>query len=210
MDMTNPQKYFNNFLLQNPNLVVCEDDIVLAFNIICESYKAGGKLLLCGNGGSAADCEHIVGELMKGFRLKRHVKFIGDTEGVADIIPKLQGALPAISLTGHPSLATAFQNDVDPYMVFAQLVYGYGCKGDALLGISTSGNAENVCNALKIAKVSGIKTIGLTGSLGGNFKDLCDVCICVPAVETYLIQEMHLPVYHALCAMLELEFFSEE
>lgn len=192
----------------------CELDIREAFYILCNCYRLNRKLLICGNGGSAADSEHIVGELMKGFLLKRPLQeeenikiktlFPGEWEHLSK---GLQRALPAISLVSHMSLSSAYVNDVDPHMVFAQQVFGYGNKEDVLLGISTSGNSRNVINALKIARAFGLKTIGLTGSNGGEMKKFCDVTIIAPATETYKVQEYHLPIYHALCAMLEMEFF---
>ena len=170
--------------------------------------------MVCGNGGSAADSEHIVGELMKGFLKKRQIsekekdKLKSLFPGEWDYLSKnLQGALPAISLVSHPALSSAFINDVAADMVFAQQVYGYAKAGDVLLGISTSGNAKNVANAVMVARAAGMKTIGLTGGKGGFLQSLCDVTIRVPADETFKIQEYHLPVYHALCAMLEEEFF---
>ncbi|MCL2003682.1 MAG: SIS domain-containing protein [Oscillospiraceae bacterium] len=205
-----PQRIFDTLTAERPELLPCAGDILEAFGVLSGTYRLGGKLLLCGNGGSASDCEHIVGELMKGFLYKRPQKaFCEAHPGLEDVAGLLQGALPAISLTGQPALQTAFANDVDPVMVFAQQVYGYAKPGDALLGLSTSGNAGNVIAALRVARAMGVKTIGLTGQSGGRMKAHCDVCICVPETETYRIQELHLPVYHALCAMLEAEFFTE-
>ena len=178
-----------------PALAGMKEEIAGAFRILKESYENGGKLLVCGNGGSASDSDHIVGELMKGFYKKR---------------PLSQGALPAISLTGHPALSTAFLNDVDPEMVFAQQVYGYGREGDVLIAITTSGNSVNVLHAVKVAKAKGMKVIGLTGHDGGALKGLCEVCLIVPGGTTADIQEYHLPVYHTLCAMLEEHFFPGE
>ncbi|HHV96281.1 MAG TPA: SIS domain-containing protein [Clostridiaceae bacterium] len=208
---------FNRLFLNYPELVVCKEDIINTFNALVQCYEKGGKVLICGNGGSAADSEHIVGELMKGFILKREIPF-EDKEKIKAAFPEdadylagnLQRALPAISLISQTSLSTAFINDMAADMVYAQQVYGYGQKGDVLIGISTSGNAYNVVNAVKIAKAFGIKTIGITGESGGMLKDLCDLTIKVPAKETFRIQEYHLPVYHALCAALEEEFFGRE
>lgn len=170
--------------------------------------------MVCGNGGSSADSEHIVGELMKGFILKRQV-LQSDLDKLNSLYPddgsflaaNLQRALPALSLSSHTALTSAFVNDICPNMVFAQQVFGLGRTGDALLGISTSGNSANVLNAMKVAKLMCIKTIGLTGGDGGILASLSDVAIIAPAVETYRVQEYHLPIYHALCAMLENEFF---
>jgi D-sedoheptulose 7-phosphate isomerase len=197
-----------------PELDVCTDEIQTAFDLLMECYKQEGKLLLCGNGGSAADCDHIVGELMKGFTLQRPV----DSEFTQQLLDvdqdegnymaqHLQQALPAISLVGHSALITAFANDVAADMVFAQQVYGYGQKNDVVIGLSTSGNSNNVLKALKVAKAMGLKTIGFTGKSGGKMKEVSDICICVPWQETLDIQERHLPIYHTLCIMLEKEFF---
>lgn len=197
-----------------PQLKKCSKAILEAFNIIKNSYNGGGKLLICGNGGSAADSEHIVGELMKGFNKKRPVsedirskmESLYGEEGL-HISDNLQGALPAISLVSQTALLTAYSNDIAPDMIFAQQVFGYGREDDVLLGLSTSGNSANVINAFKVAKTIGMKTIGLTGGNGGKMKDICDVTIVVPGNTTPVIQESHLPVYHALCSMLEEEFF---
>lgn len=198
-----------------PELEVCRPAILEAFHRLLSSYQAGGKLLCCGNGGSAADCEHIAGELMKGFLLRRPLDkerrcaLEAFGEDGALLASRLQGTLPCIALTGHPGLSTAFSNDVDPQLNFAQQVLGFGRFGDVLLAISTSGNARNCAFAILTAKSIGMSTIGLTGKSGGRFSELCDTAICVPAEETYRIQEYHLPIYHALCAMLEAEFFSQ-
>jgi phosphoheptose isomerase len=210
------EEIFERFFEDNPSLEVSRNCIYKAFETIVDCYKQGGKVLICGNGGSASDSEHIVGELMKGFLLKRPLcgkakkeieeLFPADCQYLAD---NLQGALPAISLVSNTAISSAFINDVQPDMVFAQQVYGYGKPGDILLGLSTSGNSTNVINAVKISKVLGLKTVGMTGEAGGKMKELCDVTICVPAKETYRVQEFHLPVYHALCAMIEEEFFGE-
>lgn len=197
-----------------PELSVCREDIQFAFESISDSYRQGGKLLLCGNGGSAADCEHIVGELMKGFMSRRTLpesvkaKFesLYSLEGNT-IAEGLQGALPAISLVGATSLWTAYANDMDSEFIFAQQVYGLGRENDVLLGISTSGNAKNVIRALQVAKAKGMTTVALTGKSGGQMLSLCDVAIRVPSDSTADIQERHLPIYHALCLALEEEFF---
>ncbi|WP_078431897.1 D-sedoheptulose-7-phosphate isomerase [Metabacillus halosaccharovorans] len=197
-----------------PELSSCRQDIEMAFKTLVSSYRHNGKVLLCGNGGSASDCEHIVGELMKGFTLKRPVDSeyrqrlleIDPSEG--EYLSKhLQQALPAISLVSQTALMTAFVNDVAADMVFAQQVYGYGNEQDVLIGLSTSGNSTNVTKAFKVAKALGMKTISLTGKSGGELKEISDVSICVPWDETVDIQERHLPIYHTLCIMLEKEFF---
>ena len=195
-----------------PNISAIEE----AIERLIHCYERGGKLLTCGNGGSAADAEHIVGELMKGFLCKRklpeeRVQEMQQcnpdlTTGMTD---RLQGALPAIALTGAPSLTTAFANDVDPEMVFAQQVYGYGNEGDVLLAISTSGNARNVLAAAQVAHALGITVLALTGASGGMLRESADVLIAVPETETYRVQELHLPVYHTLCAAVEEHFFAE-
>ncbi len=199
-----------------PELAGCAADVRRAFELIAEAYRGGGKLLVCGNGGSAADSEHIVGELMKGFKSPRRLppelgsalaaQFGADGEYLAD---RLQGALPTISLASQTALLTALANDIGADVVFAQQVYGYGRAGDALLGISTSGGSTNVLHALRAARALGMRTIGLTGRTGGRMAELCDVTIRVPYDETMRIQERQFPVYHALCLMLEREFFPE-
>jgi len=198
-----------------PELDRCAPDIEAAFQTLSACYHNGGKVLTCGNGGSAADAEHIVGELMKGYLLKRPIPKEMREKLVASISPDgeylaihLQGALPAISLVNQTSLLSAIANDTAADMVYAQQVYAYGQEGDALIGISTSGNSRNVNLAMQVARVLGIHTIGLTGPTGGKLKPLCDVCICDPAESTPAIQERHLPIFHVLCAMLEEEFFT--
>jgi len=208
------KKEWELLLTNYPQLSACADDVLAAYELIKNTVLKGGLILTCGNGGSAADAEHITGELMKGFKLKRQVTaeqrdalvmaFRGEGVYFAD---NLQRAIPAISLVSQSSLSSAFINDVAPDMVFAQQVFGYGCAGDVLLGITTSGNSKNVVNACKVAKVFGISTIGMTGEDGGKLKEVCDVTIRVPACETLRVQEYHLPVYHALCAMIEMELF---
>lgn len=187
-----------------------------AFGLARDTFRRGGKLLVCGNGGSAADSEHIVGELMKGFLLRREISedqrsaLVSAYPDSGEYLAEgLQGALPAISLVSHSALIHAYANDVAADMVFAQQVWGYGQEEDTLLGITTSGNSANVVNAVKVARVMGLHTIGLTGKDGGRLAELCDVMICAPAIATQVVQEYHLPIYHALCAMLEMEFFAE-
>jgi D-sedoheptulose 7-phosphate isomerase len=187
-----------------------------AYEAVVRCYKNGGKALICGNGGSAADSGHIAAELMKGFMLKRPIPeaekrklselFPGENGGeyLAD---KLQRALPAISLCEHAALITAITNDVAADMIFAQQVYGYGARGDVLIAISTSGSAKNVINAVKTAKFKEMTSIGLTGESGGKLYGLCDITIRVPAVSTPEVQELHLPVYHAICMAVENKFF---
>lgn len=210
------EAHLNHLIDCYPKLIVCRDDIMKAYDLLEESYCNGRKLLVCGNGGSASDSEHIVGELMKEFKLKRKV-YSEHAAVLKDIDPDLgqtlaehlQGALPAISLTGHSSLQTAYMNDAVPELVFAQQVNGYGKPGDVFLGISTSGNSKNVLYAAVNAKAKGLKVIGLTGAKENKLMKYVDVCIRVPETETYKIQELHLPVYHCLCLMLEDHFFGE-
>ena len=198
--------YLERLVERYPALDGMKDTIEEAFQIVKASYENGGKLLVCGNGGSASDSDHIVGELMKGFYKKRPLSE-AEKEKFGGLSEHLQGALPAISLAGHPALSTAFLNDVNPEMIFAQQVYGYGLKGDVLIAMTTSGNSANVLNAVRVAKGKGMKVIGFTGHDGGALKALCDVCLIVPSSVTADIQEYHLPVYHTLCAMLEEHFF---
>ena len=200
-----------------PQLIECRESIQAAYDILKEAYAKDRKLLVCGNGGSASDSEHIVGELMKEFKLKREV-YHDQAEAMQRIDPEmggilakhLQGALPAIALTGHSSLTTAFMNDSNPELIFAQQVNGYGKAGDVFLGISTSGNSRNILFAAVTAKSKGLKVIGLTGQKPNRLAQLADVCIQVTETETYKIQELHLPVYHCLCMMLEEHFFGRE
>lgn len=205
------------FLIERyPALSVCKDDIEKAYEILEECFATGHKLLIAGNGGSCSDGEHIAGELMKGFKLQRkcseefaeRLKSI-DAERGAELAEKLQGGLPTIALDNHQALNTAYINDVanGGLLTYAQQVYGYGKAGDVLLGISTSGNSKNVTYATVVARASGMKVIGLTGAKGGNLANVADVTIKVPATETYMIQELHLPVYHCLCLMLECRFW---
>ena len=199
---------------RHPALEACGTDIESAIAMIVESYESGGKLLLCGNGGSAADCDHIVGELMKGFLSKRQIcdekkaDMLRMCPGLDEIVlDSLQMGLPAISLHSALAFNTAFCNDVAADLVYAQALFALGKKNDVLLAISTSGNSENVVRAAEIAKAMGIRVIGLTGVGGGKLKSISDVTICVPESETYKVQELHLPVYHYICSELEKHFF---
>lgn len=198
-----------------PSLESAKNDIVAAYLLLEESYENGGKLLVAGNGGSAADAEHIVGELMKGFKLPRKPeadfaeKLVEENQEIGSVLAEnLQGALPAIALDGYPALSTAYMNDCEPLLCFAQQVNGYGKSGDVFLGISTSGNSKNVLYAATTAHAKGMKVIGLTGAKDSKLKDMSDVCIKAPQTETYMIQELHLPIYHCLCLMLEDNFFA--
>jgi D-sedoheptulose 7-phosphate isomerase len=212
--MNRIEEYLEELIMRYPKLAVCKQDIWDAYETIRETYEQKGKLLVAGNGGSAADSEHIVGELMKGFvkprrldaDLQNRLKSV-DSEMGTVLGEKLQGTLPAIALVDHVALSTAYLNDMDPLLGFAQQLGGYGCAGDTFLAISTSGNSKNILYACVLAKAKGIKTVGLTGKDGGRLKELCDVAIVVPENETFKIQELHLPVYHVLCLMLEERFF---
>lgn len=208
------QLLFDECILKYPLLQQCSKDIINAFTLLVACYSSGGKVLVCGNGGSASDAEHIVSELMKKFKVKRPVDPITrDTlvslgyEGAEHLASQLERALPAISLVSHTSIITAIANDIGGDMIFAQQVYGYGKKGDILIGLTTSGNSSNILTAVKVARALDMPVIGFTGESGGKMKALCNVTICVPDSITFQIQELHLPVYHLLCAMLEEEFF---
>lgn len=207
-------KILEELLERYPELKEQRDNILAVYKVLEESYANGGQLLVAGNGGSAADSEHIVGELMKAFikprklqnDLKNKLKTVDEKLGTV-LADNLQGALPSIAVTGHVGLSTAYLNDCNPLLSFAQQVNGFGREGDVFLGISTSGNSENILYALVTAKAKGMKTIGLSGRDGGKMKEFCDEIIIVPEKETFKIQELHLPVYHALCLMLEERFF---
>lgn len=210
------QKHINLLIERYPVLDVCKQDIIDTYLIMEECYENGGKLLVAGNGGSAADSEHIAGELMKRFKIQRPVskeyaeKLIElDPERGPSLAMNLEQSLMAIPLVAHEALSTAYINDVDGLGVFAQQLLGFGRKGDVFLGISTSGNSKNVMNATVVARASGLKVIGLTGASGGQLAEVSDVAIKVPETETYMIQELHLPVYHCLCLMLEDRFFGK-
>lgn len=208
------QKHIELLVERYPSLAPIKDDIVAAYLLLAESYQNGGKLLIAGNGGSAADAEHMVGELMKSFKLRRKVendfaqKLIAEDQELGKVLAEnLQGALPAIALDGHLSLSTAYMNDCEPLLCFAQQVNGFGRPGDVFVGISTSGNSKNVLSAAVAARAKGMKVLGLTGANDSKLKELSDVCIQVPQTETYMVQELHLPIYHCLCLMLEDKFF---
>lgn len=209
-------KHIDLLVERYPSLKSAKNDIVAAYLLLEESYENGGKLLVAGNGGSAADAEHIVGELMKGFKLPRKLetdfaeKLVAENQELGAVLAEnLQGELPAIALDGHSALSTAYMNDCEPLLCFAQQVNGYGKAGDVFLGISTSGNSKNVLYAATTAHAKGMKVIGLTGAKDSKLKDMSDVCIKAPQTETYMIQELHLPIYHCLCLMLEDKFFVE-
>lgn len=208
------KKHIDLLVERYPSLESTKEDIIAAYLLMEECYENGGKLLVAGNGSSAADAEHIVGELMKGFKLSRKPDHAFSEKLVAEnqefglvLAENLQGALPAIALDGHLALSTAYMNDCEPLLCFAQQVNGYGKAGDIFLGISTSGNSKNVLFAATTAHAKGMKVIGLTGAKDSKLKDMSDVCIKAPQTETYMIQELHLPIYHCLCLMLEDKFF---
>ena len=210
-------QYIDLLILRYPQLIVAKDCIVEAYQILEESYTNDGKLLVAGNGGSAADAEHIVGELMKGFVNPRKLEaeysdaLITVNKELGRVLSEnLQGALPAIALDGHLALTTAYLNVCEHLLCFAQQVNGYGRKSDVFLGISTSGNSRNILYAATVAKAKGMKVIGLTGEKDSKLSEISDTCIQVPETETYKIQELHLPVYHCLCLMLEDKFFGKE
>jgi D-sedoheptulose 7-phosphate isomerase len=206
---------FDRLLSAYPALSACADELDKAFGLLRQTYIGGGRVYVCGNGGSAADCQHITGELMKGFLKKRPVSFppgiraalSAETAGLLE--QTLQGALPCHSLTAETPLITALCNDISADIVFAQQIYGYGRPGDCLICVSTSGDALNVCLAAELAGAMGLHTVALTGRVGGKLAGLCSAAVRVPADATPEVQELHLPVYHALCQALEEAFFHD-
>ena len=212
----NIAKHIDVLFERYPELDFNREYIKKAYELLEQTFLNGGKLLVAGNGGSASDAEHIVGELMKGFEKQRRLpveykdRLINENEKLGNVLAdNLQMALPAIALDGHIALSTAYMNDCEPLLCFAQQVNGYGKAGDVFLGISTSGNSKNVLYAATTAHAKGMKVIGLTGAKSSKLELMSDVCIKVPQTETYMIQELHLPVYHCLCLMLEDKFFGE-
>jgi D-sedoheptulose 7-phosphate isomerase len=212
-----PYLHLDNLIARYPILTIAKDSITRAYETLADCFAAGGKLLIAGNGGSAADAEHIVGELMKSFCLPRPMSAAfreaaesADPEMGRILGEGLQQGLPAIALSAHTALGTAWMNDCAPALVFAQQVAGYGRPGDVLLGITTSGNSLNIRYAAVAARAAGLKVLSLTGAPGGKIAALSDVCIHVPATETFKVQELHLPVYHCLCLMLEERFFGQD
>lgn len=208
------QQILDELMTRYPVLETIRQQILDAYQMIETCYEHGGKLLIAGNGGSCADAEHIVGELMKGFKKRRPVsdemreRLCAEDEEYGQILAEsLQEGLPAIALNNHAALNTAFSNDMDANMIYAQQMCGYGMPGDVFLGISTSGNSKNVDYAVTTAKAKGVKVIGLTGKDGGKLGRRADVAVIVPEMETFKIQELHLPIYHALCLLLEEHFF---
>ena len=194
-------------LVRYPCLEAVIDSIDAAAQMMVDTYKNGGTVLVCGNGGSCADSDHIVGELMKGFLSLRPMSEEQKSRMAdildEDILSKLQRGIPAISLPAQSAVISAYANDVDPELVYAQLVFGYGKKQDMLIGLSTSGNSKNVVAAAKVARAMGIKTLALTGARDSRLSELCDVTVKAPEIETFKVQELHLPIYHYLCAYVE-------
>lgn len=212
--MRNPMIHVDVLIERYPELEGQRENIVAIYHILEESYSHGGKLLVAGNGGSAADSEHIVGELMKGFENPRKLpkeykeKLIEVNEELGTVLGEnLQGSLPAIALDGHLALSTAYMNDCEPLLCFAQQINGFGNENDVFLGISTSGNSKNILYAATVAKAKGLKVIGLTGAKDSKLSDMADVTVRSSQTRTYMIQEHHLPIYHCLCLMLEDRFF---
>ena len=208
----------NELFQRYPTLKNCEEDIYAALTLMKETYMKGGKILVCGNGGSCSDAQHIVGELMKGFLLKRPMtqaqkntfaEVLGE-EDAENFASRLQRGIPAIALDGMSALFTAYANDADADYVYAQAVFGYGKPEDLLIGISTSGNSKNIVLAVKAAKALGVRTVALTGAKESKLSSLSDVTIRVPETETFKVQELHLPVYHYLCAEMEDAFFGAD
>lgn len=210
------QKHIDLLMKRYPVLEACKEEIIGGYELMEECYKNGGKLLIAGNGGSAADSEHIAGELMKRFKIPRSIpedlkKKLIEIDSVRgeNLSKNLEHPLMAIPLVAHEALTTAYINDVDGLGVFAQQLYGFGRAGDVFLGITTSGNSQNVMSATVVARALGIKVLGLTGENGGELSQVANVCVKVPETETYMVQELHLPVYHCWCLMLEDKFFGK-
>ncbi len=213
--MADPRIHLENLLTRREDLQSLAEAVWSAYLVTEAAYASGKKLLLCGNGGSAADAEHIAGELLKGFlkrrpveeALKERLAAVGGEEG-KKIAHLLQQGMPAVSLVSHTSVGTAVTNDISGDMIFAQQVNALGQAGDVLWALSTSGNSRNVVAAAIVAKARDMKVVAFTGQGGGVLKDYADVLLNVPYTETHLVQEAHLPIYHALCAMLEERFFT--
>ena len=209
----NTELLLSELLRRYPSLEICKKEILNTVEILVQNHKNGNKILLCGNGGSSADAEHISGELLKGFMSKRQpteqdtnefLKFGEDGKILAD---NLQRGIKAIPLGSFQAAFTAYINDANSDLVYAQLTYALASKGDVLFVLSTSGNSKNIYYAVLTAKSLGVKVVALTGSLGGLLRDLSDICIRVPETETFKVQELHLPIYHFICAGLESELF---
>jgi D-sedoheptulose 7-phosphate isomerase len=211
MSYGNPclDELFRRYPVLAPVLAGPESPLIRAFDLLCQTFESGGKLLVCGNGGSASDADHLAGELLKGFCSPRKLSPEWREQVGESAYQFLQNGLPVIPLANLTGVVSAYHNDAHPHFVFAQLVWVLGQPSDTLLGLSTSGRSKNILEAARIARVKGLKTVGLSGRDGGNLKSLVDVCICVPETETYKIQELHLPIYHVLCRMLEAHFFGK-
>ena len=210
------QKHIDLLMKRYPVLETCKEEIIGGYELMEACYKNGGKLLIAVNGGSAADSEHIAGELMKRFKTPRSIpedlkKKLIEIDSIRgkNLSKNLERPLMAIPLVAHEALTTAYINDVDGLGVFAQQLYGFGKEGDVFLGITTSGNSQNVMSATVVARALGIKVLGLTGENGGELSQVANVCVKVPETETYMVQELHLPVYHCWCLMLEDKFFGK-
>ena len=207
------KEIFEELFERYPALVEVRPSVLNAFEMLKTTYAQGGTLYCAGNGGSSSDCEHIVGELLKSFKKMRAIneEVAGNLSNYGEdgeyLLSKLEGSLPAVSLISQTGILTAFANDKSWDTASAQQLYGLGKKGDCLLVLSTSGNSKNCVYAVLVAKAKGLKTLAFTGESGGKLKGLCDECVCVPETETYKVQELHLPIYHCLCAMLEEEIF---
>lgn len=213
----NNNSFIRMLIERSPEFAHLESPLIQCTEMLERCVRSGGKILTCGNGGSAADAEHIVGELMKGFLLPRELqpqKRIALEEMHSDIgvelAMHLQQAIPAISLVAGVSLTTAFANDVSAEYVFAQQVFGLAKEGDVLWGITTSGNSRNIIHAFRVARALKVKTLGFTGGCGGGVAALCDIEIRAPHTSTPIIQEMHLPLYHTVCAELEAQLFKNQ
>ena len=212
INIKDPQFFIDQLVKRYEPLAVCKTAIEKSCKMLVASYQDKGQLLVCGNGGSSSDSDHIVGELMKSFSKKRAISKeleanLSKNERGTYIASKLEGGLPSISLSAHSGLISAVINDIDANLIYAQQVAGYGKPGDVLLAITTSGNSQNVVDACITAKAKGMIVIGLTGETGGNMKQFCDVCICVPSSITPVVQEYHLPIYHVLCQFAEHSLF---
>ena len=200
-----PQALLLDLFKRYPSLKSLRKSLEAGFHLLREGFQQSGKWLIAGNGGSASDADHIAGEWLKAFMIKQPPADVPE-----ELACHLQHALPALPLANFISLHTAFGNDCDPKWAFAQLTYALGKQGDGLLAISTSGNSENILNAVRVARAKRMKVLGLTGRSGGALKALCDVCVCAPEDETYKIQELHLPIYHCWCRMIEEHFFGSD
>ena len=213
--MKTKTEIFDTLFASYPALSICRGQIEEAYDLLLACAEKRGLIMVCGNGGSAADCEHIVGELMKGFHLARPLnrfqkESFADIEGGAEIADKLQQGIRAVSLVSQTGLVSAFANDVDASLVYAQQVYAYAANdADVLIALTTSGNSQNAVNAVKAARAAGIRSVAVTGQTGGEIRRFADVTVKLPALSAYEVQELTLPVYHALCAALEAELFGE-